>query len=136
MLVKDQATGPQNGIYAASSGAWARTADFNSAANVLPGSFVFVEKGTAGGGTSWILTTLPPITVGTTGLTFAQFGAGSSYTAGNGLNLAANQFSAVGTSNRITVSGAGIDISASYVGQTSITTLGTITTVGIDLGTF
>lgn len=51
------------------------------------------------------------------------------YVYNNGwINVAGTASSITGTSNRITVSGSNVvDISAAYVGQTSITTLGTIT---------
>ena len=44
------------------------------------------------------------------------------------MSLTGTTFAAVGTSNRISVGAGGIDIDANYVGQTSITTLGTIAT--------
>ena len=49
-------------------------------------------------------------------------------TAGDGLTRVGSTISAVGTASRVTVSGAGIDIASTYVGQATITTLGTITT--------
>ena len=52
----------------------------------------------------------------------------NTYTAGNGLTLTGNDFNVGGTTNRIAVSADAIDIASTYVGQTSITTLGTITT--------
>lgn len=48
--------------------------------------------------------------------------------AGDGLAYSAGVLSTVGTANRIVVSGSGVDIAATYVGQDSITTLGTVTT--------
>ena len=48
--------------------------------------------------------------------------------AGDGITLNSGSLDVVGTSNRISVSADAIDISTSYVGQASITTLGTITT--------
>jgi hypothetical protein len=48
--------------------------------------------------------------------------------AGNGLTHSAGVINAVGTANRISVSSDAIDIASTYVGQTSITTLGTIST--------
>jgi hypothetical protein len=72
-----------------------------------------------------------------TGTTFdVGAGAGISVTAnavaladsvaGNGLTFNAGVVNAVGTANRIAVSADAIDIASTYVGQTSITTLGTI----------
>lgn len=48
--------------------------------------------------------------------------------AGDGLAHSAGVINAVGTADRISVSADAIDIAATYAGQTSITTLGTITT--------
>jgi hypothetical protein len=47
--------------------------------------------------------------------------------AGDGLTYSAGVLNVVGTANRITANGDSIDIASTYVGQTSITTLGTIT---------
>jgi hypothetical protein len=137
VLVKNQGTGAQNGIWVVTTlgtganGVWDRAADFDQDAEVTSGAFTFVEEGTTNDNTGWVLTTNNPITIGGAGgtsLAFTQFSGGSSYTAGTGLTLTTNSFSVVGTANRISVSGAGVDIAATYVGQTSITTLGTITT--------
>jgi hypothetical protein len=48
--------------------------------------------------------------------------------AGDGLTYTSGVINAVGTSNRISVTGDAIDIASTYIGQTSITTLGTIAT--------
>jgi hypothetical protein len=52
----------------------------------------------------------------------------TTYTAGNGLTLSGTEFNVGGTTNRITVTADTVDIASTYIGQTSITTLGTITT--------
>ena len=52
----------------------------------------------------------------------------SASVAGDGLTHSAGVINAVGTTNRISVSADAIDIASTYVGQTSITTLGTIAT--------
>jgi len=76
VLVKDQSTGAENGIYVAASGAWARSADYDQDAEVTGGSVVFVSEGTANGNQGWMLTTNDPITVGSTALVFASIGTG------------------------------------------------------------
>lgn len=58
----------------------------------------------------------------------------ASSVAGDGLTYSSGVVNAVGTSNRISVSADAIDIAATYVGQSSITTLGTIGT-GVWQGT-
>lgn len=75
VLVKNQLTSSQNGIYVASSSAWARSSDFDGspATEVKAGDFVFVTEGTTNGDTGWVLTTNGTITIGTTSLTFSQF---------------------------------------------------------------
>jgi len=93
VLVKDQTTASANGIYAAASGAWTRTADADVSAEVTAGLSVMVEEGTTLSGTQWRLSTTGTITLGTTALAFAQIGAGSSYTAGTGINIAGNVIS-------------------------------------------
>ena len=145
ILVKNEATASNNGIYVvtnAGSGTAAyvltRSSDANANsgtgnAAINPGMFVFNEIGTANQATAWEMISAGPITIGTTALSFVQVGGAAAYTAGNGLTLTGNQFSAVGTANRIAV-GASIDIASTYVGQTSITTLGTIAT-GVWSGT-
>jgi hypothetical protein len=133
VLVKNQNTAAQNGIYIVAAGAWTRAADMDSWAEV-PSAFVFVEQGTAQADTSWVVSSDAGGTIGTTAINWFQFGSASAYQSGNGLTLSGNTFSVVGTSNRISVSAAGVDIAATYVGQASITTLGTIN-AGIWQGT-
>lgn len=84
VLVKSQATAIDNGVYVAGVGAWVRANDFDGASELL-GAAVFVSEGSTHGNQQWQLTTDAPITVGTTPLTFQQFGGGASYTAGNGV---------------------------------------------------
>ena len=137
ILLKNQTTGAQNGIYVVSTvgtgsnGVWDRATDFDTDAEVTAGAFTFVEEGTANSDSGWVLTTNNPIVIGGasgTALTFTQFSSAGAYIAGNGLTLTGNTFDVVGTSNRISVAADSIDIAATYVGQTSITTLGTIGT--------
>ncbi len=116
ILVKDQATASQNGIYVvAASGSPARAADADANAEVTSGLAVFVEEGTANGNQQWVLTTDNPITVGTTNLTFAQVGAqGGAPTAGGGLTLASNTY-AVGAGTGIIVNADDVAIDTSVV---------------------
>ena len=128
VLVKNQETGSQNGIYVVASGAWTRATDFDSDVEVTGGAFTFVEEGTVNADSGWVLTTNNTITIGTTALTFAQFSGAGQITAGAGLTKTGNTLDVIGTADRITVNSDSIDIASTYVGQTSITTLGTIAT--------
>jgi hypothetical protein len=88
VLLKDQSTASQNGIYLiggiGTSVSTTRTTDADTAAE-LDGAAVLVEEGTANSDTQWVLTTNAPITLGTTGLTFSHFGGTTAVTAGLGL---------------------------------------------------
>lgn len=134
VLVKNQTTATQNGIYVVSSSAWTRATDADSSDEVTAGMFCFVEEGTANEDTGWVLITDGTITLGSTNLVFSQFSKTAEITAGDGLSRTGATLSAVGTAARITVSGSGIDISTTYAGQATITTIGTVTT-GIWNGT-
>jgi hypothetical protein len=127
VLVKNQTTQSQNGIYVASATAWARSSDMDAWTD-FPGAFTFVEEGSTQADTGWVCTVNQGGTLGSTAITWVQFSGAGTYSAGNGLTLVGSQFSAVGTTNRISVGAGGIDIASTYVGQTSITTLGTIAT--------
>lgn len=127
VLVKNQSTASENGIYVVqASGAAVRAEDFDSSAEVTPGAFTFVEEGTTNADSGWVLTTNAPITLGATGLSFAQFSGAGQITAGAGLTKTGNTVDVVGTADRITVNSDSVDIASTYVGQSSITTLGTI----------
>ena len=129
VLVKEQSTSSENGIYVVvASGAASRSDDANTSGKVTPGMFAFVEEGTTNGNNGYVLTTDAPITLGTTGLVFTQFSGAGQITAGAGLTKTGNTIDVIGTSDRITVNADSIDIAATYVGQSSITTLGTIGT--------
>lgn len=179
VLVKNQGTGSQNGIYVVASGAWTRSSDADTNAKVTSGMFTFVSEGNTNADTGWVLSTNDPITVNTTALDFVQFSGAGQITAGNGLTKTGNTIDVVagtgiavnpddvsltgqalafhnlstsgivartgagtvagrtltGTTNRVTVTnGDGVsgnptfDIASTYVGQTSITTLGTVAT--------
>jgi hypothetical protein len=133
VLVKNQNTASQNGIYLVAAGTWTRTLDANSW-DELVSSFTFVEQGTINADTGWVSTVDAGGTLETTAVSFVQFSAAGAYIAGNGLTLTGNTFNVGGTTGRITVNADTVDIASTYVGQTSITTLGTIST-GVWQGT-
>ena len=137
VLIKNQATASQNGVYTVTtvgtiSTNWVltRATDFDNSpgTEVGPGIFFFVEQGTTQADNGYVITTDTAITIGTTAIDFSQFSGAGQITAGDGLTKSGNTINAVGTSNRIDISADAIDISTNYVGQTSITTLGTIGT--------
>ena len=127
VLVKNQTTVAQNGIYLVASGAWTRAPDADSW-NELISAFVFVEDGTANADNGFVCTANAGGTIGVTDVNFVQFSGAGQITAGAGLTKTGNQLDVGGTTDRITVGADAIDISANYVGQATITTLGTIGT--------
>lgn len=113
ILLKNQTAPAENGIYTVNaSGAPTRAADADSSADLL-GASVFVSEGTANGNTLWVMTTDGPITVGTTGLVWSQFGGPGTVTAGTGIQVSGYQVGLVvpvaianGGTNATTAAGA------------------------------
>lgn len=122
ILIKDASSGSENGIYVVkASGAPDRATDADSATD-LRGAAVFVEEGTANAGNQYILTT-DNITLGTTSLTWTQFGSTTTYTWGNGLSESSGTVS-VGAGTGISVAADTVAIDTSTVARYY---LGTIT---------
>lgn len=134
ILVKNQTNQAHNGMYVrTSSTVLTRSSDFDTAAEIGGGDFTFVENGTIYGNTGWVQT-VEVLTVGTDNIIWQQFSGTGTFTAGNGLTITGTEFNVVGTADRITANIDSIDIASTYVGQSSITTLGTIGT-GVWQGT-
>nr|WP_100549773.1 MULTISPECIES: phage tail protein [unclassified Pseudomonas] len=109
VLVKNQATGSQNGIYVAATGAWARAADADASLEVTPGMHVPVEEGTANGDSVWQLVTDAPITIGTTALVFELLAGRTGITAGTYRSVTVDKYGRItGGTNPTTLAGYGI----------------------------
>ncbi len=94
VLIKNQTTGLQNGIYVVTatgdgSNPWILTratdADNSPSGEVAYGDFTFVQNGTSNGGYGYIVNTPGTITLGTTSISYVQFNTGQAVIAGNGL---------------------------------------------------
>ena len=110
ILVKDQATASENGIYVvAASGAPTRAANADTADSLL-GAAIFVEEGTANADQAFVCTTDAPITVDTTDLTFVRFTGLGTVTAGAGLTKTGDTLAA-GAGTGITVNADDIALS-------------------------
>lgn len=92
VLVKNQTTANQNGLYAVAAGAWTRTLDANTAQKIS-GMYVYVSEGATQAETGWSLYTDVAITLGTTALTFGQTYGPGSVQAGDGLTRTLNALS-------------------------------------------
>lgn len=129
ILVKNQGTASENGIYVVQeTGAAVRATDFDGTGEVSGGAFTFVEEGTANADAGFVVTSNGAITVGTDAIVWAQFSGAGAFTAGDGLTKSGTTINVVGTADRITANADSIDIASTYAGQSTITTLGTITT--------
>jgi hypothetical protein len=91
ILVKNQSTASQNGIYVVKSiGAPDRATDADTGAELTASFAVFVEEGTVNADQGYVLTNDGAITVGTTALTFTQFTGLGQIIAGTGLDKTGN----------------------------------------------
>lgn len=107
VLLKNQTTQSENGLWQWNGAASAMTRTSDA---ITANTFVFVEEGTSNADSAWVVTTNGPITVGTTALTWAQFGAAASYQAGAGLTLTGNTIDVVAADGSITVAADSITV--------------------------
>ena len=107
VLIKNQTSAFQNGIYTLTtvgvngSSPWVltRATDFDTAGagEIANNAYVYVTGGTTQIGTSWVLSQLAAITVGTTDLPFDLFAQPVAYTGGTNINVAGTTISLTGT---------------------------------------
>lgn len=91
VLVKNQSTATENGIYLVAAGAWTRTTDADTGAEIVTAA-VLITTGTQAN-TQWTCTNSTPPTIGTTAITFGQIAGAGVYTNGTGIALSGNAFS-------------------------------------------
>jgi hypothetical protein len=120
VLVKDQSTAADNGIYVVSAGAWARSVGADVWEEFI-GAIVFVVEGTQTG-SAWFCTAQPGGTLGVTANNWSNFSVASTYTAGTGLTLLGTQFSITNTA--VTAAAYG---SATQVGTFTVNAQGQLT---------
>ena len=101
VLIKDETgvNAPYNGIYVVTTvgdGSTAfvltRATDFDQGTEVA-GAFTFITGGATLANSGWVAQAATPTTIGTTDITFAQFSAAGTYSAGSGLTLTGEVFS-------------------------------------------
>lgn len=71
VLVKNQTTASENGIYLASTGNWTRDLDFDGSLDVVKGTQVYVNEGTANAASKYVVTSTDPVTIGTSSIVFS-----------------------------------------------------------------
>ena len=92
VLLKNQTSAATNGIYVfnGAASAMTRATDADSATEVTPGMFVFVEEGTVNADNGFVLTTDGTISIGSTSLTFTQFSGAGQIVAGDAMTKSGN----------------------------------------------
>lgn len=73
VLVTAQTTGTNNGIYVVSAGAWARAGDSDASGEFNGGQMMWVSQGSVYGNSFWYMATPPPITMGSTSISYSRF---------------------------------------------------------------
>lgn len=138
IILNGQTTATENGIYVYTDNGTTYTlqrATDALTADQLQGASIYVQEGTTYGTSSWVQSNYAADTFDD--LVWVQFSGASLITDGAGLLKEGNTLSVIGTANRISVTPDNVDIDSAYVGQTSITTVGTIasgTWQGTDVG--
>ncbi len=139
VLIKNQTTASENGIYTVnSSGAPTRANDADANGDLAPGTSVSVTEGTLNADKVFMIISDATIIIGTTTQTWGQLSGGTTYTGGNGINVAGSVISAVAHTG-ISVTGSGIAIDASVVARKFSTNVGngSLTSIAVthNLGT-
>jgi hypothetical protein len=142
VLLKDQSTPNQNGIYLWNGAAVAmtRALDADDGTEMRPGTTVFAREGSTNADKQFVITSDAAITIGTTAMTWTQFGGGTTYTGSNGVQLVGSDFrGVVAGSGGLTVGAGGFAIDTSVVTRKISGTMGngslTVIAVTHSLGT-
>ena len=122
VLVKNQTTSAQNGIYVLSATAWTRATNLDIWSEFVA-AFVFVEQGTVNGDTGWVSTVDQNGTLGTTAITWSQFQGTSTVVGGTGITVTGNSvaLSSVTNSNTGTLSKVSVDTYGRVTGTIAVT---------------
>ena len=126
VLVKDQSTQSQNGIYVCAVGSWSRSTDANTWDELIA-AYTFIEQGTVNANNGYTCTIAAGGTLGSTAVTWVQFSGAGQINAGAGLTKSGNTL-AVGTAStsRIVVNADDIDLATTGI------TAGTYKSITID----
>ena len=140
VLVKDQSTQTQNGIYLCKAGAWERAADFATGA-AEAGAFTFVEQGTVNADNGFVCTSdKGSDVVGTNNIVFSQFSGAGQVIAGSGLTKSGNTLNVAVDDSSIEISSDALQVKASGItnamlaGSIANAKLSNSTISGVSLG--
>jgi hypothetical protein len=146
VLCTGQTTTANNGLWVVAAGAWTRATDADSSAELV-NMAVYIAEGTTYADTAWVCTTNAPITVGTTGLTFAQFAGTGAIVAGAGLTQSGNTVNVIAGDTSLTVNADEVHVNTAVIAtvasvsagyqpiDTDLTALAALATTGIEVRT-
>lgn len=135
IIIKNQVDSTANGIYVAqAAGAPVRSTDADVYSELV-GAVAFVSSGTLIN-TSWATNIPTTGTLGSTSITFAQFAAGTSYTAdGQGIELSGTTFSLELDGSTLSKSASGLKVTAGGISNTEVGASAAIDRSKIAVGT-
>ena len=133
VLVKNEATQANNGIYTWATGGTVltRATDFDTAIEIASGDFTFITNGTLYGDTGWVQIE-PVTTIGTDPIVWQQFSGAGTYTAGTGLTLTGSQFSITNTAVTAASYGSASSVATFTVNAQGQLTLASNTAIAIN----
>lgn len=135
ILVKDQASQLQNGVYTYATGGTVltRSTDTNSygpgTTQLSEGDYFFTQNGTVNAGNSYVCSTIGTITFGTTAITFSQFSTSQVYTGTSPINVSGTVISL----NTVPVASGGTNLT-SYTAGDLLYASGTTTLAKLTIG--
>lgn len=131
VLVKNQSTQSENGIYLTAAGAWTRTDDANTAAE-LNNALVTVSQGSTQANTGWYQSS-EIVTLGSDNVVFQQFFGAGTYTAdGQGIELVGSTFQLELDGSTLSKSASGVKVSDATLAAKANITLDNLGTTAIN----
>jgi hypothetical protein len=111
VLVKNNTTGTENGVYIVAAGVWARSLDYAAGVHAA-GTFLFVEEGTTQADSGWVCTNDNTADqVNANALIYSQFSGAGTFLAGDGLQKVGNTISVLlPGSSALTAAPAGLSV--------------------------
>jgi hypothetical protein len=129
LLIKNQANAVQNGVYTYTSNTvLTRATDMDQASELTGGDYVFVQTGATQASSSWVQQGAVG-NVGVGNVTFVQFSASQSYSAGNALTLSGSEFN-VNVDNSTVVINGSDQLKVGTVPAANVSGLATVATTG------